>query len=277
MFLAIGKFLMKEAGKKGIEISYGFPNKRARSGHLKYGWFDVCKVPILIKPLNPNRVHALDKYRTVGFLLRYKILRNVVKKILQMILTSISFFSRLSNRIEENNGLKNVEITAIQSFDNSIDYFWKEVSKEYAIIVKKDKKYLNWRYFKKPNARYTVLVAEKRKKIRGYTVLLSKNEKNLRLGSIVDILASPDNNIIQSLILKAINHFKEENVDIIICWMLKNMSAHPYYRVLRYNGFIHLFGRSKPLIARVNSSQVCKAFLCDPSKWYITMGDSDNI
>jgi GNAT superfamily N-acetyltransferase len=279
MFLAIGKFLTKEAGKEGIELTYGFPNERAHSGHLKYGWFDVCKVPVLVKPINLNStVHFLDKYRTVRFLYRYKIPRNVMKTILQIILTGISFFSRLFNRIEENDALENVEISTIQSFDNRIDDFWKEVSNNFIIAVERDKKYLNWRYFEKPNVRYTVLLAEKRKKILGFIVLLSKNEKNLRLGYIVDILALLDKkNIIQSLISRAIGHFKEEGVDLIVCWMLKKKSAHVYYRVLRYNGFMHLFGRSRPLIARVNSSQSSKTFLCDSSKWYITMGDSDSI
>jgi len=280
MFLAIGKMLTKEAGKKGIDIVYAFPGMHApsHSGFLKYGWFDVCKVPLLIKPINMNKmVNFLDKYKRLGFLNKSKISRNVVKSILQIILTIISFFSGIFNRIEGNDNLRNVEIHSIKSFDDRIDDFWKKVSRYYPIIVIRNKKYLNWRYFEKPNVDYTVLLAEKNEKILGYIVLRSRKEKNLKLGYIVDVLASSNNEyVIQCLILKAIEHFREENVDSIICWMLKsNLSACLYYKILKHNGFIQL--SSIPLIARVNSSRFSKKSVGDFTKWYITIGDSDHI
>ena len=78
MFLAIGKLLTKEAEKEGIDVTYGFPNKPAHSGHPKYGWFDVCKVPLLIKPINMNKiVNFLDERKRISFLNRYKISRIV--------------------------------------------------------------------------------------------------------------------------------------------------------------------------------------------------------
>jgi GNAT superfamily N-acetyltransferase len=274
MFLAIGKMLTKEAGKEGIDITYGFPNEPAHSGHLKYGWFDVCKVPLLVKPINMNKmVNFLDRYKMIRFLNRYKISRNIIKLILTIILATISFFSRIFNRIEDNDNLRNVEIRTIESFDDRIDDFWKKVSRNYTMIVIRDKKYLNWRYFEKPNVKYTVLLAEKNERILGYIVLRSRNEKKLRLGYIVDLFASSDKKvIIQALVLKAIKHFREQNVDIIICMMLKNS---PFYRILRYNGFISV--RSNKFIARVNSSERSETSFKDQTKWYITMGDSDHI
>ena len=274
MFLAIGKMLTTEAGKEGIDITYGFPNKPAHSGHLKYGWFDVCKVPLLVKPLNMNKIaNFFDGYKMLRFLDRYRISRNVIKSILQVILTVIGFFSRILNRIEDNDNLRNVEIRAIESFDDRIDDFWKKASRDYAIIVIRDKKYLNWRYFEKPDVKYTVLLAEKNEEILGYIVLRSRNEKKLRVGYIVDVFASSDKKvIIHALVLKAIKHFKEQNVDIIICMMLKN---NPFYKILRYNDFIPV--KSNVFIARVNSSERSETSFKDQTKWYITMGDSDQI
>jgi len=280
MFLAIGKFLIKEAGKEGIDISYGVPNKPAHSGHLKYGWFDVCEVPLLIKPINMNKiVNFLDKYRMIRFLIRYKISRNAAKFLLQFIFTIISFISKIFNRIEDDDNTRSVETRAIKSFDDRIDDFWKKISRDYTIIVIRDKKYLNWRYFKKPNVKYTVLLAEKNGEILGYIVLRSRNEKNLRVGYIVDVFTSLDKEIvIQSLISQAIEHFRKENADLIICWMSKNSSsACVYHKILRYNGFIRFFTRSYPLIARVISSKLSRTFVGDSKKWYFTMGDSDHI
>jgi GNAT superfamily N-acetyltransferase len=278
MFLALGTMLTNEARKKQIDITYGFPNAPAHSGHLKYGWVDVCRVPLLIKPINIGKVASiLDKYKTVRFLNKHKISRNVIKLILHIILPTINFFSRILNRIGDNRDLKNVRISTIESFDDRIDDFWKKVSSDYNIIVARNKKYLNWRYFRKPNVKYTVLLAEKNSEILGYIVLRSISQENLRLGYIVDILASLDEKVvIQSLILKSIEHFRKENVDSIFCSMLNNnLAAGTYYNILRYNGFIPV--SSNPLIARVNSPELSKKSVGDSTKWYITIGDSDDI
>ena len=280
MFLAIGEFLTKEAGKEGIDISYGFPNKPAHSGHLKYGWFDISEAALLIKPVNMNKiVNYLSAYRMIRFLDRYKISRKVLKYVFQSALTIINFFYKIFDRIEEDNNRKNVEIRAIESFDDRIDDFWKKISRDYTIIVIRDKRYLNWRYFKKPNVKHTVLLAEKNGEIFGYIILRSRDEKNSRVGYIVDIFASLDDHIvIQSLISKAIEHFIKENADLIKCWVLKNSSSARLFRkILRFNGFVHFFARSQPLITRLNSSKLSRTLVGDSKKWYITMGDSDHI
>jgi len=41
IFLAIGKILTKEAEKEGIDITYGFPNKLAPSGHYEVQAWDL--------------------------------------------------------------------------------------------------------------------------------------------------------------------------------------------------------------------------------------------
>ena len=278
MFLALGTMLMNEARKKQIDITYGFPNAPAHSGHLKYGWFDICEVPQLIKAMNIDKVvDILGKGRTIRLLNKYRISRNFMKIILHIILSTVNFFSRIWYGIPNNRDLANVKISIIESFDDRIDDFWKKVSSDYNIAVARNKEYLNWRYFRKPNAEYTVILAEKDEEILGYIVLRTISKENLKLGYIVDILASLDGKvIIQSLILRSIERFRKENVDSIFCWMLNNnLSASTYYKVLRCNGF--LLTSSNPLIARVNSQELSKKFVGDSTKWYITIGDSDHV
>ena len=284
IFLAIGKMLADTAGREGIPFSYAFPSRAAsHAGFLKFGWFDVCHISQLVKPINiDNMVDYLDKYRIIKFLNRHRTLRKVVRFFLQVGFAVTSSFNRISNRTDEvkktmRTGLGDMKIRAIESFDDRFDDFWKEVSRHHSIIVVRNKKYLNWRYFEKPNTKYTVLVAERNGKISGYVVLRSKKEKQLRLGYIVDILVSSDNKgVIQSLFLEAIEKFRKENVDAILCWMLeKSTGARIYHKILKYNGFIHQI--SLPLIARVNSSQFSKEFAEDPNRWFVTIGDSDYI
>lgn len=279
IFLAIGKFLVNEAEKQGISIAYGFPNKPAHSGHLKYGWFDVCEVPFLVKPVANNRIaDFLGDNRIVGSLNRFDVSKKIMNSVLSAGFSAISFFARVFNRIQIGN-TDNIEICRAESIDNRIGDFWNEVSKDYMNIVVRDEKYMNWRYFEKPNTKYTVLFAEKRGKILGYVILCSENKKNLKYGCIVDILASLEQkSIIQLLISKAVEEFRREKVDLVVCWMLnKSRSGRVYYRILEANGFIRVPGRPNPLIARVNSPSLSTEFVYDSADWYVTIGDSDHI
>ena len=275
IFLAIGKMLTKEAGDRGIDIAYGFPNAPAHPGHLKYDWFDICKVPVMIKPLNMKRTsNFLDGYGRLRFLSKYRLSRSIAKPMLQIGLMIAGSYSRISNRFKYDHSMRNVGIRAIDAFDDRIEDFWEKASKDYPIIVVRRKEYLNWRYFKKPDAKYTVLLAERDRKALGYIILLIKDENSLRVGYIVDIMAFlGDSNVFQSLILEAIEDFKKKNVDSIVCWMMNNSTARVPYKILKSNGFITV--SSSPLIGRVNSSRVSKQSLGDSTRWYVTMGDSD--
>jgi GNAT superfamily N-acetyltransferase len=279
IFLAIGKLLVNEAGKRGISIAYGFPNKPAHSGHLKYGWFDVCEVPFLVKPLaNNNIADFLADHRMIGSLNRFGAFKRIMNFTLSTCFAVIGFFERAFNRIQGGN-TDGVEIRRAKSYDNRIDDFWKEVSKDYTNMVVRDKKYMNWRYFRKPNAKYTTVFAEERGRILGYVVLCSENIKNLKYGSIVDILVFLEQkSIIQLLISEAVEEFRREKVDLIVCWMLNNsQSGRVYYRILKANGFVRVPRRSNPFIARVNSPGLSTELIRDPTNWYVTIGDSDHI
>jgi len=276
IFLDLGRTLMEKAGKMNVDTTYGFPNTPAQAGHLKYGWFNVCQVPIMIKPINIDKVVGLLKrHSIIRFLSKYKLSRDITANILNIALSTYTFFFRIFNPIGGNDNL-NITLRTIESFDVRFDDFWKKVSKEYEIIVVRNKQYINWRYLEKPNAKYIILSAEKNNEIMGYIILRIRNEKNLKFGYIADILGFHDSKmVLHSLILKALAHFKKENVDAIFCWMLNNLSGGIYYKTLRYNGFFPV--SSIPLIARTNSSRIPRKFLEEPSKWYVTMGDSDHI
>lgn len=276
IFLAIGKMLTKEAGDRGIDVAYGFPNAPAHPGHLKYGWFDICRVPVMIKPINLKKTsNFLDGYTGLRFLTKYRLSRSIAKSMLQIGLMIAGSYSRISNRFKYDHSLRNAEIHTIDLFDDRIKDFWEKASRDYPLIVIRRKEYLNWRYFEKPDVKYTVLLAERDKKALGYVVLLIRDEKSLRVGYIVDIMAfSRDSTVFHSLILEAIEDFRKKNVDSIVCWMMNNSIARIPYKILKNNGFITV--SSNPLIGRVNSSRVSKQCLGDYTKWYVTMGDSDS-
>lgn len=273
IFVAVGSFITNEAGKYGIEFGYGFPNLPAHGGHLKYGWFDVCKVPILTKfvssrsLLNTNRVKKLVK--------QYHLPIKFTKYLSTIASALSSIYHKMFYRVKKTMGANEITVREVTAFDSRFDDFWKEASEDHPIIVVRDCKYLNWRYFQKPGVKYTAWIAEKDEKVLGFVVALFREKDEVKQGFIVDLLTLPQHkNAALVLISKAIRYLRRRNVDSISCWMLGNKF---YHMILRNNAFMPV--TDIQLIVRINSqkSKISREFLKDRSNWYITMGDSDLI
>lgn len=250
----LGDITDKEQVKAGIYFSYWFPGEIYHK-HRGENSYAVCKIPVMMK-LYPNE--------TMRKLTGSRFLAKVLSVPLNPII-SIIFRSKKSPIIE---GMK---ITEIAQFDDRVDDFWKDVSRYFNIIVVRNKEYLNWRYFKRPNSNFRVLLAECDEKILGYVVFASKDEK----GFIIDLLVYPHRlDVVQSLILTAVEHLREEKAHRIICWMLKN---NPYYRVLRANGFIRLSSTYPFGVTTYSPSKAPTEFVKNPKNWYLTLGDTDGI
>ena len=245
-----------ELVKEGIHFSYNFPGEVFHK-HKRTGFdYDVCKIPVMSKFFDTNEI--IRKLTGSRFLAR------VLSVWLNPII-GIFFRSKRKPLI------KNVKIIEITRFDDRINDFWKNISRHFNIIVVRNKEYLNWRYFQRPNSKFKVLLAEDDDKILGYIVFSSKDEK----GFIIDLLVYPNKlNVIQSLVSTAVEQLREEKVHQITCQMLKN---NPNYKVLRANGFVPIPSKYPLRVSIFSPSNAPTEFLKNPNNWYLTLGDRDGI
>ncbi|HHI93131.1 MAG TPA: N-acetyltransferase [Gammaproteobacteria bacterium] len=65
-----------------------------------------------------------------------------------------------------------------------------EIIASYKNISLKNVEHLNWRYFKRPDVRYTVYVAREQSHMKGYVVLRCKKDAGKLNGRIVDLIAA---------------------------------------------------------------------------------------
>lgn len=269
IFLAIGKALMKRAGENGILLTYGFPNRPAYFGHLKYGWFDAARIPVLINCFNTYNVVVEKLYSRHKKLM---ILDPFVKKSSRFI--DYHFRSERASERKPRSEL-NFGIHEISSVDERMDEFWNRVSKDYGMIVVRDQRYLKWRFFDRPDFRYKVLVAEKNDDIEGYMVLSAEKSTYGKVGHIDDALASSED-AARNLIQSAFDFFTKKEVDLVECWMLEESI---WYDLLREKGFVpmHLLVPSskKRFIVHINSVQFLNQYQNTRKGWYVTYGDSD--
>ncbi len=258
MFLAMGKTLMKKAKDEKVFLTYGFPTEPAYYGHIQYGWFDVSKIPILVTCFDTHQAVA-------GELRRLKRAEPILRSAAKYLDWLFSIWRQRSA-----SSFENIEMTQVSRFDRGIDEIWKKVSTDYGIIVVRDHRYLNWRYFAKPSAHYYVIVAKMEGKIQGYVVLSKSKSRGRDIGYIADIL-SVSKGVFFGLVHASIEHLSGQSVDSVRCLMQRNQV---WYQALKKSGFTPYLSQRTRFIARVNSKEFFQTYK-EGGEWYVTAGDSD--
>lgn len=256
IFPTLAKQTYNELTEEGIPITYVYPNERAYPIYIKkLDWFEIPSLPTLFRPLDLER------------LLMRKIHNSYLVKMINSfgLLSLKIFFGERKYDISEK-----IDVAKTSFFDNRVDEFWEEVSKEYKIIAVRDKKYLTWRYLDNPNYDYAIYLAERERKMLGYIVLkLMAIDKSSKSGMIVDLLTLPDQkDATFALIVKAIEYFKEEGADVVACYIQNRY----YYNLLRKMGFIPIPLKNPKLCARIHTTKN-KTLFTSNKNWFITSGD----
>jgi hypothetical protein len=161
-------------------------------------------------------------------------------------------------------------VCEVKSFGERADALWAEASQQFQFGVVRSSAHLNWRYADPRAGDYVVLVAEEKGRWLGYTVLRSAGER----GYVCDLLAlSERRDVVDSLLLAAIERFRREGRREIECWS----EPHSVYRwSLDKAGFRRL-RRSIGLTFRPLRFPAAEAaFLGDPTASILfSAGDTD--
>ena len=235
IFKTLASKVSDDARKKGIPITYVFPNPKSYQGFLKMGWNHIFSLIVMAKALNV--AVASRKYRD------NIIIRKIVETGLyaHTLLFKFKFFPIPTG----------ITIFEINLFDDSFDILWANVSKHYDYIIKRDSKYLNWRY-SHPSETFKVYTAKKdNNNIMGYAILKCKILPDVKIGYIYDLFCDPnDKNIIKCLISKSIEYFMKRKMDLVQICVLK---SHPYYQICKEYGFLKV--SEKPFVLHINSPE----------------------
>jgi hypothetical protein len=255
--------LREDLQREGIYFVYTFPGEILRehkedpSVHKRFG-----TMTIFLKLLDSKAI------------LKGKIKNEFLYKILLFLLNPLVhvFF-----RSKKKRKSKAFEVLEISNFDNRINDFWKEVSEYFTIIVERKREYLNWRYFKRPNLTFKVLLAEKEGRILGYLVYSFAEGK----GAIIDFLFYPSrHDVFKRLIYTSVNQLKKQNVNMIQCWLFDNKEYFDKIeKGLRDEGFKTFQKINKYLVdvEIYSPNKISLDLVKNPKKWFLTLGDTDGI
>jgi len=255
IFDAMARFGVQQVKQRRGLFMMGFAIRRESiSGLKKIGWREIDKLPVLVYPI-----------RFRGILNRY-----LHFPLLSLLLGGgVRFIYLLLYGLRRKKKSEGIEIQEIDTFDESFDHFWQEVSSLYSVMGVRNRNYLTWRFLQHPTRNYTVYRAKKSGEMKGYMVMRKVDLLNFDSAVIVDLLAL-DEETLSALVEKGIQHSRQEGNDLLGMMVPQR---HLYNKLLRRKGFVPS-PKSFHLIIYPQSD---REVLFSPESWYVNWGDNDVI
>jgi hypothetical protein len=163
------------------------------------------------------------------------------------------------------------ECEPIRRFDASFTALWERLAPHFALAIRRDAAYLNWRYVEPPDVRYSLVALKRNGEVHGYAVYRHRYEPLGRVTMLVDFLVHPDDVSGLKTLLRWVDRAaRAEDTDKVRCYVMHGA----FRRVLRRNGY---FGVKSDLAmtVKINAVQVPKGFYQDTEEWHVTNGDSE--
>lgn len=161
------------------------------------------------------------------------------------------------------------EVEVVRRFDARLDRLWERLSNRFALAVRRDSRYLNWKYAEPPHVRYTAALLRRGDDVDGYVIYRHFREPQGRVTQIVDLLADPsDERGIKTLTRWVDREARMDDSDKIRC----HVTHAAFRRVLRRSGYF-VVKSGIDLTVKVNAVPVPKGFYESVDEWHITLGD----
>ena len=163
------------------------------------------------------------------------------------------------------------EVETVRRFDARVDRLWDRLANRFALAVRRDARYLNWKYVEPPHVRYTSALLRRGDDVDGYVVYRHFREPQGRVTQIVDLLADPsDERGIKTLARWVDREARVDDSDKIRC----HVTNAAFRRVLRRSGYF-VVKSGIDLTVKVNAVPVPKNFYDTADEWHFTLGDGE--
>ena len=163
------------------------------------------------------------------------------------------------------------EVEVIRRFDLRADRLWDRLAGRFAIAVRRDARYLNWKFIEPPHVRYSAALLRRGEEVDGYVVYRHLREPQGRVTQIVDLLADPsDERGLKTLARWIDREARAADSDKIRCY-----ATHASIRrVLRRSGYF-VVKSGVDITVKVNAAGVAGNFYSAADDWHFTLGDGD--
>lgn len=250
IYRKLSERLIVDAEKEGISLLYGFPAPKAKELQIRY----------------IGAHHLTDVHRWVYMNKPFSVAASKIKllKVFSFLDPIYRFFKRpfkkRSKKVDQ-------YIQKVNTFDREFSFS----ALDEQVFLKRDTTYLNWRYVHHPINKYEILQWLEQDTVKGYVVYrTTTNEKNLRIGFIVDLVATGENSdqIQLHLLEKALENMRSAH--FIQAWTLPGQRIEKIFKKARF------FQKDSPMPIVIRNINLNNIDLNNPANWFISMGDVDS-
>lgn len=266
--------LFLAARKEGTDVIWGFPKEVALKPQVRAGYHYVpMPLNVLILPIDASKAFSSVFFQEV----RNKIFRSFLiygAKIYYKLATTNVYF-----RKQKKQDNPQVNVQQISRLDVDYDSFWRRyVAGNKCITIKRDSKYMSWRFLDNPVRSHQVFVCKRNKEITACVVTNIVKDR-FSIGNVVDILGLKEyENDLDLLLEHVISFLKNKGVISINTWFAKNRYSERYVEILKRKKFLVLpVGSRLNLIVKILNSSLDRDFLLDLDNWYITMAFTEGV
>ena len=161
-----------------------------------------------------------------------------------------------------------VAVETIGSFGREFDALWDRARASYAMCVRRDAAYLEWKYARCPHRAYALHAARRDGRLAGFAVSRQEDYRGLRLGWILDVFAdAADHDAKDALLGAVLDGFRAGGVARAQAFAMNAGLQED----LRRRGF----RRADSPMQFCVRTQVSQGPLGDLGRWHVVFGDSD--
>jgi predicted N-acetyltransferase YhbS len=217
----------------------------------KLHWPDVGPVPCLVKPLT-RRAFRHPRWPVA--------INRLISAVMWPLVAIVARARPLR-----------AEVRIVQRFDDSFTQLWEQLAGKFALAVRRDAAYLNWKFVGAPHVRYCIAALLREGRTAGYAVYRHLHEPRGRVTLLVDFLADPDDEQGVETLLRWIDReARQEDSDKI-----RAFAMHAGFRqMMRRSGYFQVKSTME-FVIKVNGAEVPPDFYEHTDTWHVTLGDSD--
>ncbi|NJN44819.1 MAG: GNAT family N-acetyltransferase [Anaerolineae bacterium] len=127
-----------------------------------------------------------------------------------------------------------VELTPVQHFGPEVDVLWERASQKFSALIRRDSKYLNWKFTQQPHVQHERIIAQRAGRVEGYVVFRRALPPERNAGLILDVFADPeDRALVRTLFGVATQRLRDQGV----AYIQAASSVRTFQEVLQALGF----------------------------------------
>lgn len=233
----------------------------AWKAYKRAGWIDLGRLRVFFRPLD---FHGLSEIRP----LKSPWLRNALRT-LNPVLKGLDLLALGLGRVVK----RGYSLIEIGTFDARVDKLWESIGHEYPVIVRRDLRWLRWRFDSSPDReRYRRAYLMKNGHVAGYIVFRIVMSKGQRIAIVVDYLASVCH--YPAFFTLALVLMRRCGAVAVTTAMMNDRAD----RMLHQLGFLHKdeLGAAQRFMIKPSQRMADKLpILQRPENWFVTLADSD--